>query len=147
MGHSPKTEKLIMNNILELIGSFAGQNIPQSNIEQPAQQYLVSSINVNYGILCFSKNRPYQLRCLLSSITRYLNPAPAIIVTLYATDDIWSNQYRQVLTEFSNVESILEESFDQDLREAIDRIVKVTLKGFIVFCVDDLIFTSSISLR
>ena len=107
------------------------------------------------SILCFSKNRPFQLDQFLLSCEKHLSPPLSCnIHVIYRSDDKYENLYEQVFARHSNVE-VSSDSADDDvfsfahrLQEYLDSFKKKRLldQSYLCFCVDDMIFTHDVDL-
>lgn len=147
-----------MDDILSKIASFNASTssslTPSTSAPAPSlldEGGLALDEEIKVGLICFSKDRPYQLEQLLISIHKFLSPLPSNIFVIYkATKSEWMEKYDLVFENFANtVTAILETEFITNLLYCVDTICesKPQSYGCIMFCVDDLIFFSKVLLR
>lgn len=98
------------------------------------------------GVLCFSKNRPFQLEHMIRSLeSNLLNEfvGNKTVVVLYSSDSRYIDQYKEVFSRHSLVTSILEQDFSLDFCYCLDVVFDKKYQ-LVMFCVDDLIFTTNV---
>ncbi len=139
-------------DVFNLIGQFVGPDRSSSKTSSALKHSSKNnnnnkSSNSQYcGIICFSKDRPFQLHCLLSSINEYLVSKNVIIYVIYTCGEEWIQSYNYVFGLHSHVIPILETEFIINLQYCLKQFLDNNIFG-VIFCVDDMIFTSSIELR
>lgn len=90
----------------------------------------------------FSKDRPIQLDLTLKTNRKYSTPKIKNEIVIYkASDDRIENAYRQVAKENKHTTFIKETDFREDLLNCLDN------KEYILFLVDDCIFTRKYSIK
>ena len=135
------------SSILSLISSFVSDekqisSRPTAKIEKSQSTDLRES---GYGVICFSKDRPFQLDALLQSLETQISPQPEHIIVLYTTDEKWDGHYDIVFAAHPHVKAVREKHFARDFRNCLDMFgYKV---GLIMFCVDDMCFFSEVPMR
>jgi hypothetical protein len=133
----------ILANILafsgkkENVNAIKGPTISKESKKVPQVESLPSK---NLAVLCFSKDRPYQLHQLLLSIARFV-PDIKDICVLYVPG-VYQDEYDQVFGfHFSAVRSVLEEHFYSDVLSILNSFHEKDI-SHVMFCVDDLIFVN-----
>ena len=141
-----------MENILSNIMEFSG---PPKKIDSRSQirsdNMIKNTMKVvkrerKLGLLCFSKERPYQLYQFLRSVQFYVQPATEVATTVLCLPGKYELEYKQVQSCFPKVEVEIESgSFKEHLSSIFLAYQKRGITH-IMFCVDDLVFTNSVSL-
>lgn len=144
-------------NILDLIGSFSaptsditGQMIKKEykNNTPSNEEALKTRSSGAFTAVIFSKDRPFQLHSLLTSMEKFFSEAPRNIYVLYTSSIQWVDHYEAVFRFFSKtVTPILETNFALNLEECLGNVGNGPNSGFIMLCVDDLLFYDTVSLR
>lgn len=146
-----------MNNILLNISDFIGpcglhsdynlankQSFKATNGHSKKQ---LDKVNPRISVICFSKERPYQLYQLLCSMSFY-SPEFFIdsVISVVCCFGTYQFQYETIFSKFSNVNVIDESDFYEDILHCIQSMQD---QGFthIMFCVDDMIFISPWNIR
>eukprot|EP01084_Bolivina_argentea_P084190 152332_1 len=97
------------------------------------------STQLNLTVICFSKDRPWQLQELIQSVLRYWNGKYEYFI-LYTSSSIkFENAYQHLIKEYSiysNITFIKETQFDKNLFNLINS----NKSEYICFHVDDMIF-------
>jgi hypothetical protein len=136
-----------MDNIINLINSFKPQTLHDSARALPKNNILSrENIKLRTGILCFSKNRPFQLHTFLKSIKKYVEDDVHIIYVLYKSDNNLIQEYEAVFRQHPTVVSIFESTFSNDMRKICEKFSSLKMYS-IMFCVDDSILVSSTSFK
>lgn len=128
-----------MQNALPLIASFVGpvrSNPAKKKFHHRVEKREVDEGNKRVRVVVFSKDRPVQLRWLLSSMKRY-------VVGVYDVVVLWrsSYSYDKVRSEFPDVAFKEEGDLKALLLESIDESIERTM-----FCVDDVVFYRRVDL-
>jgi hypothetical protein len=103
-------------------------------------------------IVCFSKDRPLQLRAYLDSITSSglclkrdeTGQYPTIIYVIYAaSNQNYSVAYEQLFKNYIHVVPVLE----RDLKDDLSSVLKKSTSDYVMFGCDDVLFTGSVDKR
>jgi hypothetical protein len=147
------------SNILGLIGSFCREEtgatissttasspqLPLARVDIAASRAREKDEPPAYSVIIFSKNRPFQLHALLQSIDAFFLEPPANIYVIYTSSDEWNPHYEAVFEHAAGVVTpVLESDFSNDVEECCSRTPD---NGYIMFCVDDLVFYDHVSMR
>lgn len=130
-----------MDNILASILQFTDGGLTVAENQTSVHSYEPSS---GLAILCFSKDRPFQLHQLLLSIECCFEEYPQNVVVLYCPGT-YSEEYAVVFGRHQRVTPLLETNFESNFVSAI-RLLQLEAEH-VMFCVDDLIFTRRFSFR
>ena len=108
-----------------------------------------TSPSCSFSVMVFSKDRPYQLYLLLTSMKKFFLDEPVKICVIYtSTKTEWLRYYEAVFKIFSKIVfPILENSFVNDVDQCFNKMLNDMKSNFILFCVDDIIFYDEISVR
>ena len=151
-------------SILSLISGYAGATVGHTTKSpEPKRSELhvhtsthscASTIAAYNTVICFSKDRPFQLSQLLVSLKMHVNGVDSIKV-LYACDmnSVWDNDYEAIKKAFPSVQFMREcvGAFAEAILDILNESLKVAKQlgrsSFVTFCVDDLIFVSQLDLQ
>lgn len=100
---------------------------------------LLQMADVSLGVICFSKERPFQLHQFLCSLEVYCQPYADIVMVLYHPG-AYSSLYDRVFSMHPNVQPVKEGDFHSDLLNCAA--TARTTATHIMFAVDDLIFVN-----
>ena len=131
-----------MNQMMALL-SATNSTKEQSNITLSSKK-----TNNNVTILCFSKDRPFQLKEFLRTLLHYVHNLHGTIniTVLYKVDDkddsTMASSYEYVGTLFPQVHMLRETNFATQLQE----FVAATQQDYLMFAVDDILFYNHIEL-
>lgn len=130
-----------MQGILSLIDEFGGGGGPPgADINPPP----VPPRTLRNLLLCFSKDRPYQLDQFLSSVHEHVSQcAGSRVVVLYKDTGEWIEAYDRVIRKYAargGVAFVRERDFASDLA-AIVEAASEEGEAACLLCVDDLVFT------
>ena len=139
-----------MENIFKNISSFLPEpkDRNQSN-KKILKKAPLDVITLHHsGILCFSKDRPFQLKCFLETFYLYCKDAISItIVVIYKKNASFHEMYEEVFLKYPQVQVVVEDDFYTDVMNAIDILQSIgSMDNNIMFCVDDMIFHSDFSI-
>ena len=100
------------------------------------------------SILCFSKDRPFQLEQFLRSYIRFFPSFLEIkFIVLWKSNEIYLSSYHEIFSRHPEIISVRESNFCADLLSCLNIMYMHAGKGVIQFCVDDMIFQSNPFLR
>lgn len=133
-------------NVLNLISSFLETEIMESSssvpsIETSRQSPLIMATN---GILCFSKDRPFQLQAFIESAKLRWMPPPSLIVALYTSNEELQPLYDIVFGKHKDVIVVKENIFHADFLHCLDLLAERV--DIISLCVDDMLFFSEVTM-
>ena len=103
-------------------------------------------------IICFSKDRPLQLRGYLDSIMyRCLYPkmdetrqCPTTLYVIYAaSNEMYAVAYEQLFKNYIHVVPVLE----RNLKDDLSSVLKNSTSDYVMFGCDDVLFTGSVDQR
>lgn len=130
-----------MDTALPIIAAFVGNTgstpaRPRVAISKPVMARATLE-NVRVRVVVFSKDRPFQLLCLLRSIRAHVVGAEVDIVVIWRADD--ATLYQPVADEFGTTVTLLREGPDGDFRSlATAACVGPERRArFVLMCVDD----------
>ncbi|RYG69802.1 hypothetical protein EON64_01840 [archaeon] len=132
-----------MEAILANIQAFTGGPKAQVNATT-----LVDKVDEKKGVklalevVCFSKDRPYQLHQLLSSL-EFISDGVEIHISIVYITLLYQSQYEKLAQMHPSVTFIEEEGFDRCLRQTISSVNGT----HIMFLVDDLLFLEGVNTR
>ena len=151
------------NTLIDHISSFVGNNdVSEAMVDK---KFGNKSSDVNFdsflkpnspsnqhtSVLCFSKNRPYQLHQLLQSMNKFISPRPNSIIVLYSSSEQFQSLYNVVIKLNTEVIFVKQINFQSDLIACVEDIIQKSCNSSsnhsIMFCVDDLIFLDNLSIR
>jgi hypothetical protein len=134
-----------MNSILANILAFTEES-EQSKLSARPFKPLKCKVGQKLclGIICFSKDRPFQLHQLLSTIDVYLKGEYSTFV-IYSSQS-YTAQYQKLKMLHPNVQFIEEYHFACDLQNALNSL-HANEVTHIMFCVDDMILIDYVDLR
>lgn len=92
------------------------------------------------SVIVFSKGRPMQLHAYLESLIKFSDVKQEMITVLYC--EMKDIRYDKVMNAFPQVRWIIEEKFEQNLKDAISKAGE-----YIMFGCDDVVFTRNFSLQ
>ena len=90
--------------------------------------------------IVFSKNRPLQLEAYLESLYRYF-PSDLIRTYIIYKVELFSEEYDQVFSKFSDCVVIREGDFHTDFMQVLDQVQT----KYILFGIDDVVFFDSVN--
>lgn len=130
-------------DVLALIAAFAKDCPPAAPVKPPPLLPLPLVRAPTLAVLCFSKDRPFQLSQLLLSLPR-LGLGSALVVVLYLPGECLS-LYAALETRFPRVRFVHERnSFADALDECLDLCADAEL---LMLCVDDLFVHTETDIR
>lgn len=146
-----------MESILKNISSF----LPEEAKKSPIKYELIHREEIspdlkgkqyNLGIVIFSKDRPYQLDQLLSSIEKFDDSSTKTIAVIYKCSnqnilDLYLNILQKNKCRSEGIIAVKETDFLFDLKNTISNLKGKYYCQFLLFCVDDLLFTGHFCLR
>lgn len=141
-----------MEDILARISAFtgpdAGKCVTKASRERPQKETItVSKRTRKFGLLCFSKDRPFQLDQMLVSFKSAISTSPHVSVVLCCAG-IWADEYCSVFRKHSDIHVIYESDFSSNLATCVELIrAEIGEDGLLLLTVDDLIFVSRIDIR
>ena len=140
-----------MDNIFGLINEFTGATNKSFQKYEPKSYIKEQKINLKTtNIICFSYKRPYQLQQFLLSVQNNLNNISEILVIYKVEDeDNYTKElYDQVFQLFPVVKAKKETCFFDDTKASVNYLEsKFGSSSSIIFCVDDMIFSSFEKIR
>jgi hypothetical protein len=95
------------------------------------------------GIICFSKERPFQLHQFLLSLAYSFDKPADKIMVIYVPGQ-FENLYSRVFSMHPNVIAVKETNFQTDLLECVNSLPS---ESNVIFCVDDLLFVNKLLIR
>jgi hypothetical protein len=139
-----------MDKILANIAAFSNSN-QQKNVQPPQKTVsqmkpITKSISATKtAVVCFSKERPYQLHQFLLSLEKFAQSSTDSVTVLYLPCT-YEEEYSTVFRCHPKVEGIKEQNFYSDF---LGLLKSFSSKGieYVMFCVDDLVFTSPVDFR
>jgi hypothetical protein len=139
-----------MDDILTKISGFMAEGtLPvQTKVTQSKTQLIpikdgsndIATPTQALAVVCFSKDRPYQLHQLLSSIKTTFRVPPTKQIVIYKPGQFRAH-YDTIFKQNAEVTAVEESDFEVNLMEVISASLK-PITGHVMFCVDDLIFHS-----
>jgi hypothetical protein len=129
------------NNILNLISSFATRETePPPPVETGGGK--LTAVHTSHGIMCFSKDRPFQLEAFIESCKLRFMPSPKSIVVLYTSSEAWAPHYDMVFANHKDVIAVKEKQFHTDFLSCLNLLTNNV--DTISLCVDDMVFFSDV---
>jgi hypothetical protein len=95
------------------------------------------------GLICFSKERPFQLHQFLLSLAGSFDQPPDKIMVIYKPGE-FEDLYSKVFDIHPSVIAVKETEFQTDLLDCVNSLPS---ESFVVFCVDDLLFVNNMLIR
>eukprot|EP01083_Nonionella_stella_P180857 646037_1 len=108
-------------------------------MSQPKSKLLTLSV------ICFSKDRPWQLEQLILSVLKYWRGPYTYSVLYTSSSNKFENAYQHLINEFSaysNIHFVRESNFDENVFD----LIQSTKSQYICFHVDDMIFYRSLDI-
>jgi hypothetical protein len=137
-----------MDKILANIAAFSNSN-QQKNVQPPEKT--ISEMKPKSGpatktaVVCFSKERPYQLHQFLLSLEKFAQSSIDSVNVLYLPC-AYEEEYSTVFRFHPKVLGIKEQIFYSDFLGLLKSFSSKGI-GYVMFCVDDLVFTSPVDFR
>lgn len=104
----------------------------------------LKAANISLGVICFSKDRPFQLHQFLCSLEYYCQPYPDIVMVLYHPGT-YDSLYQRVFAMHLKVQPVKESNFQSDLLDCTAKARNVA--SHLMLAVDDLIFVNQIKAK
>lgn len=145
----------LLANILAFAGPSAAESSNTSKVAGKAPQEVTEQDATvparsledrkNVHVICFTRNRPFQLQQFLSSLMQFsdvLSTNVAVLCCPVNSDE--EMLYREVLIGFPGVLLAIERDFAEDLEHLIS---EISPNRSVMLCVDDLIFHDYVRLQ
>lgn len=145
-------------NVMDLIAAFAASPEASPSVPSvtPETQAIIAhdneipidisvdlAINQSLTLLCFSRDRPYQLSQFLRSTTFLRSNDFDIKVIVLYSPGIWKEHYSHVFSQYPAAKDVLETNFADDVRN----IIANCNSAHLLFAVDDMVFHSEVDIR
>eukprot|EP00981_Chlorochromonas_danica_P001715 scaffold369_cov177-Ochromonas_danica.AAC.48 len=144
-----------MDAILANIFSFTGnqpQKSPFPHLLHPSppskKKACVAPLFKKLAVLCFSKDRPFQLHQYLTSLETNLKGDYEVIVLFTTSTSSYSNLYERVFEWHPSMKKACREvDFANDLVKLLQELELDKMTTHLMLCVDDMVFIRSLSVE
>jgi hypothetical protein len=141
-----------MDKILANIAAFSNSS-QQNNVQPPektvSQMKPITSAKsipaTKTAVVCFSKERPYQLHQFLLSLEKFAQSSIDSVTVLYLPC-AYEEEYSTIFRYHPKVLGIKEQNFYSDFLGLLKSFSSKDI-GYVMFYVDDLVFTSPVDFR
>lgn len=137
----------ILANILSFTGSQS-QKSPHLHLHptpSSKQKASVALFKQKLAVLCFSKDRPFQLHQYLTSLETKMKGDYEVLVLFTSSTSCCSHLYERVFQWHPLVKACPEADFTNNLVALLQELEQDKVITHLMLCVDDMIFIRSLS--